>query len=198
MSSAVDRLLRRAQESDDAEEARRLLEEAAGLAPDDPDVHHELGLVCEELDDREAMIAAFLTVLRFDPVEDRARNLLDDAARERIAEHAESALERLPEQFTERLGNVAIVIEDYPSADLVAQGFDPRAFGLFEGPDDLAQHIDSALLLAPTRIVLFAANLLAAFPDPNELGEEVAVTVLHEIGHYFGLDEEQVAALGLA
>jgi predicted Zn-dependent protease with MMP-like domain len=44
---------------------------------------------------------------------------------------------------------------------------------------------------------LFAANLLAAFP-PEEIDEQVTVTVLHEIGHFFGLDEDEVAALGLA
>ena len=78
---------------------------------------------------------------------------------------------------------------------LVREGFDPRALGLFEG------HTDgdvSSVVLAPTRIVLFYANLLAACDDADMLSEQIEVTVLHEIGHFFGLDEEGVAALGLA
>ena len=50
---------------------------------------------------------------------------------------------------------------------------------------------------APTRIVLFWTNLLDVADDDDSLAEEVETTVLHEIAHYFGLDEEQVAALGL-
>ncbi|MCA9663920.1 MAG: metallopeptidase family protein, partial [Myxococcales bacterium] len=83
-----------------------------------------------------------------------------------------------------------------PHWDVVADGFDPRALGMFEGPDDFGQRI---LELAPmtSRIVLFTANLVASFADPEDLEEEVRVTVLHEVGHYFGLDEDGVAALGL-
>ena len=49
----------------------------------------------------------------------------------------------------------------------------------------------------PTRIDLFTANLLASFPDSQRLDEEIEITLLHEIGHYFGLDEDEVEALGL-
>jgi predicted Zn-dependent protease with MMP-like domain len=193
----VDRLLEKAMGEEDPRAAIALLEEALTIDPSDPDLLYELGLAKEELGDRDGMIAAFLEVARLDPSEDRASGLLDDRARDRIASAAEETLERLPEPFRDRLGNVAVVIEDYPSRDIVEQGFDPRAYGLFEGPDDLAQHLASEILMTPTRIVLFAANLLAAFP-PDELEEQVTVTVLHEIGHYFGLDEDEVAALGLA
>jgi predicted Zn-dependent protease with MMP-like domain len=50
---------------------------------------------------------------------------------------------------------------------------------------------------APTRIVLYACNLLAEFPDPVDLQEQVEITVLHEVGHYFGLDEDDMERLGL-
>lgn len=182
---------------EDPSRAAALLEQARAIDPKDPDVLYELGLAKEELGDREGMIALFLEVLRLDPREDRALGLLDARARDTIAAAAEEALDRLPEPFRSRLGNVAVVIEDYPAMHVVAEGFDPRAYGMFEGPDDLAQHLASELLTTPTRIVLFAANLLAAFP-PEEIEDQVTVTVLHEIGHYFGLDEEEVASLGLA
>mgnify|MGYP005813335487 CR=1 FL=1 len=49
---------------------------------------------------------------------------------------------------------------------------------------------------APTRIVLFTSNLLASFAD-DDLEEQVEITVLHEVGHYFGLDENDMVRLGL-
>jgi predicted Zn-dependent protease with MMP-like domain len=195
--SRIDRLLEEAVAAEDPAQAVALLEEARRIDPKDPDVLYELGLAKEELGDRDGMIAAFLEVARLDPREDRAVGLIGDRERDRIAETAEQTLDRLPDPFRNRLGNVAVVIEDYPPRHAVEQGFDPRAYGMFEGPDDLSQHLSSELVLGPTRIVLFAANLLAAFP-PDEIEEQVAVTVLHEIGHFFGLDEDEVAALGLA
>ena len=196
-ASKVDRLLEKAMQEEDPRAAAALLEEAHAIDPEDPDVIYELGLAKEELGDREGMIAAFLEVSRLDPLEDRAAGLLDARTRDQIATSAEDARARLPEEFRVRMGNVAVVIEDYPPRHAVEQGFDPRAYGMFEGPDDLAQHLASELVMTPTRIVLFAANLLAAFP-PEEIDEQVTVTVLHEIGHFFGLDEDEVAALGLA
>ena len=195
-SKRVDRLLEKAMAAEDPNEGVRLLEEARRLAPEDPDVLYELGLAKEEAGDLEGMIEAFLEVSRLDPSHDRATGLLDETARNRIAALAEATLDRVPEPFKSRLGNVAVVIEDYPPRHAVAQGFDPRAYGMFDGPDDQAQHAVQELLTMPTQILLFAANLLADFED-EELDEEVAVTVLHEVGHYFGLDEEEVAALGL-
>jgi predicted Zn-dependent protease with MMP-like domain len=88
------------------------------------------------------------------------------------------------------------VLEARPAEALVREGFDPRALGLFEGQGDLGQH-SGATHDAPTRIVLFYANLLASFPDEDALREEIEVTILHEIGHFFGLDEDDMERLGL-
>ncbi len=110
---------------------------------------------------------------------------------------AEKTLAELPEHLRSRLENVPILIDNRPSEDLVKSGFDPRAFGLFEGPEDKdARGLDAPAL--PARIVLFHASLVDTFPNTDELEEQVRITLLHEIGHYFGLDEDQVAELGLA
>jgi predicted Zn-dependent protease with MMP-like domain len=99
--------------------------------------------------------------------------------------------------------DVPVALEPRPNQGLVADGFDPRALGLFEGIDDQGQRSVGDMmgergdLLRPTRIVLFYANLLATCASGEELAKEVVVTVLHEIGHFFGLDEDGVAALGL-
>ncbi|MGB1698589.1 MAG: metallopeptidase family protein, partial [Nannocystaceae bacterium] len=107
---------------------------------------------------------------------------------------ATRVLTALPEEFSCRLENVPVVLEARPSRALVATGFDPRALGLFEGLADAdAEHAGPI----PSRIVLFTRNLALEFPEKEELAEQVEITLLHEVGHFFGLDEEQVEALGL-
>jgi predicted Zn-dependent protease with MMP-like domain len=179
-----------------AEAAEVLLK---GLIVEDPgfaDAHYALAGVYEDLEDHESMVRHFLAVLALDAADDQARELVGEAEEEQIVAAAEGALDALPEELKQRLGNVAVVVETRPHWDVVGDGFDPRALGMFEGPDDFGQRI---LELAPmtSRIVLFTANLVASFADPEDLEEEVRVTVLHEVGHYFGLDEDGVAALGL-
>jgi predicted Zn-dependent protease with MMP-like domain len=108
-------------------------------------------------------------------------------------------IERLPRSFRERLLNVEFVVEERPSIELLrAEGLDPRhdtLYGIYQGvplPD--RSSLDPPLL--PDKITIFAAPLLEDFPDPEELREEIRLTVLHEIAHYFGMDEEEIEDLG--
>jgi predicted Zn-dependent protease with MMP-like domain len=108
-------------------------------------------------------------------------------------------LDRLPRQFREQLRNVEFVVERRPSAELLrSEGLDPRMdtlYGLYQGvplPD--RSSLDPPLL--PDKISIFAEPLLRDFTDPEELREEIRLTVLHEIAHYFGMDEEEVEDLG--
>lgn len=176
-----------------ADAAEPLFLEIITEDPGFADAHHGLAQVYEELDRWAAMVQHYLIVLALDAAEEQVEVGTSD---EEIAEIAEDALADVPTELRERLGNVAVVVEDRPSWGLVVDGFDPRALGLCEGPDDLAQRTGQVAMMT-SRIVLFAQNLRASFPDPEELEEEIAVTVLHEIGHYFGLDEEEVGRLGL-
>jgi predicted Zn-dependent protease with MMP-like domain len=98
-----------------------------------------------------------------------------------------SALDSLPPHIADILRNVAVVVEEENAED-------PDLYGLFEGiplteggpgPGDL-----------PNRISVYRIPLESDFPDPDELREEIRVTVLHELGHYFGLDEDRLAELG--
>jgi predicted Zn-dependent protease with MMP-like domain len=158
------------------------------------DAHHALGICFAELDDFAAMTRHFLRTRELDEADD-ARNVVGEADDlEFIEKVAVAVLAELPEQFRERLHNVPIVLETRPHAGIVAEGFDPRALGLFEGQTDAEAEI---VATAPTRIVLYTSNLLCEFHDDEELAEEIEVTILHEIGHFFGLDEDEVAALGL-
>lgn len=175
-------------------EARQRLEQAIAQAPDFADAHDLLARVFEAMGDRKAMVAHGLRVLALDARADRRRTRAPKESLDRIEAEVRRVLAQLPEPLALRLQRVPIVLEPRPSFALVREGFDPRALGLFEGPIDA--EIDTVALL-PSRIVLYYANLLAVVQDEDSLMEQIEITVLHEIGHFFGLDEAQVEALGL-
>ena len=87
------------------------------------------------------------------------------------------------------------MIDDLPSEDIVADGWDPRILGLFQGtplPEDVTGGTPSV-----TTILLFKKNLERSCTDKEHLAEEVRVTVLHETAHYFGLDDDDLEKIGL-
>lgn len=94
-------------------------------------------------------------------------------------EHVRHALDALPARFVAALENVAVVVEDENAAD-------PDLYGLFEGGGDYL----------PDKITIYRRPLEADFAEPEDLEEEIRVTVLHELGHYFGLDEDRLEELG--
>ncbi len=169
---------------------------AVALAPEFADARYALGEILGLLGEEQAMIAENLEVRRLDTEADIGEGVGTPEDQRFIAQVAEDVLAAIPEEFRDRLNNVPVVLEARPTEALVREGFDPRALGLFEGADDLGQR-SSATQDAPTRIVLFFANLLASFPDEDALREEIEVTILHEIGHFFGLDEDDMERLGL-
>jgi predicted Zn-dependent protease with MMP-like domain len=116
-----------------------------------------------------------------------------------IRKEVTRVLDKLPRQFRNQLRNVEFVVEDRPSLELLrSEGLDPRVdtlYGIYQGvplPD--RSSLDPPLL--PDKITIFAEPLLRDFPDPEELRDEIRLTVLHEIAHYFGMDEAEVEDLG--
>lgn len=185
-----------------AEAAGRLADARAGYQgtldadPDHADAHYAMADLLDPTRDRARVVQHLLRVLELDARADRRAGVGTRTELDWIERVASQALERLPETFSLRLRDVPIVLEPRPDRGIVQEGFDPRALGLFEGTEDRGLGTEG-VPSQPTRIVLFYANLLAAFPDPDALADEIEVTILHEIGHFFGLDEDQVAALGL-
>ena len=100
-------------------------------------------------------------------------------------EHVRAALDGLPPEFAAALENVAVVVEDENPEE-------PDLFGWYDG---LGPGLDHAGAL-PDRIVIYRRPLEDAFPDPEELEREIRITVLHEIAHFFGLEEDQISDLG--
>jgi predicted Zn-dependent protease with MMP-like domain len=181
--------------------AEAALAELESLVADEPDfaeARHELGLVYEELGEPAAQSTQMLQVRELDARADEESGFDFNRSAERMVSVARRVITELPAKWRARLADVPILVEERPSEDLVRDGFDPRALGLFEGPDH-AERTGASTYVTPTRIVLYAANL-AAFCDPNdddELAAEIEITLLHEIGHYFGLDEDELEKMGL-
>lgn len=116
-----------------------------------------------------------------------------------IRKEVSRTIDKLPRRYRERLHNVEFVVEERPSAELLrAEGLDPRhdtLYGLYQGvPLPERSPLDPPLL--PDKITIFAAPLSEDFPNPEELRQELRITVLHEIAHYFGMDEEEIEDLG--
>jgi predicted Zn-dependent protease with MMP-like domain len=88
------------------------------------------------------------------------------------------ALDSLPAPLAAALENVAVVVEEEDPSD-------PDLFGLWESAEFM-----------PDKITIFRKPLMATFPDPQELEEEIRITVLHELAHYFGIDEDRLDELG--
>lgn len=105
------------------------------------------------------------------------------------------ALDGLPGELAAYLENVAVVVEDEPSDDDLREvGLDPETetlFGLYQGVALTDRGADYGLAL-PDRIVIYRLPLLEACEYRAELIHEIRDTVVHEIGHYFGLDEDKL------
>jgi predicted Zn-dependent protease with MMP-like domain len=108
------------------------------------------------------------------------------------------ALSELPPMFHDALANVAVVVEEWPPKELLDEleiPPDDTLYGFYHGvplPERSVQ--DSGLL--PDVISLYRGPLVEDFPDRGELCRQIRITVLHEIGHYFGMDEEELSRLG--
>jgi predicted Zn-dependent protease with MMP-like domain len=103
-------------------------------------------------------------------------------------DHVRHALDGLPSEIAGALENVAVVVEDeHPE--------DPDLFGLYEGtplPDRGSWYAGRL----PDRIAIYRIPLVESFPDPAELEDEIRITVLHELAHYFGIEEDRLEELG--
>jgi predicted Zn-dependent protease with MMP-like domain len=101
--------------------------------------------------------------------------------------HVKAALDELPRELAGGLTNIAVVVEDENPDD-------PDLFGIYHGVP-LPERGDMAGL-PPDTISIYRIPLEESFPDPAELRSEIRITVLHELAHYFGLDEDRLAELG--
>jgi predicted Zn-dependent protease with MMP-like domain len=106
----------------------------------------------------------------------------------------ERAVASLGDDLRAKLENVEIVVE--PESRTEAGRADGEAlFGYYEGVP-LTERTTGYGMTLPDKITIYQGPLERAFPDPADLFEQVRITVLHEIAHHFGIDEDRLAELG--
>ena len=117
-------------------------------------------------------------------------------SRESFERLVQQALEDLPEEFAARLENVAVVVEEEPDAKVLRDmGLDPEEeadelFGLYLGTPLIER--DSGYADVPDRIAIYMGPILRSCRSAREVVREIRNTVIHEIGHHFGLSDEEM------
>ena len=108
------------------------------------------------------------------------------------------ALDAIPDPFAAALDEVAIVVADEPTDEQRREngiGPDEVLYGLYEGVPRTEWGADWAPI--PNRITLFRLPLEADFADPDDLADEVWITVVHELAHHLGIDDDRLHELGV-
>ncbi|MGE9808009.1 MULTISPECIES: metallopeptidase family protein [unclassified Janibacter] len=111
-------------------------------------------------------------------------------SREEFEAAVGDALDDVPAELLAMLDNVAFFVEDEPPAD------DPDLLGVYDGVPLTERDGGWGLGALPDRIVLFRGPLTRMCEDREELLDEVAITVVHEVAHHFGIDDERLHELG--
>jgi predicted Zn-dependent protease with MMP-like domain len=118
-------------------------------------------------------------------------------SRQRFAQLVQQALEDLPEPFAAHLDEMAVEIQTRPSRKMLAEqglGEDDLLLGLYVGAPLTERSVEAAGL--PDRIYIFQEDIELCSDSEAELVQQVRVTVLHELGHHFGMDEDDLERLG--
>jgi predicted Zn-dependent protease with MMP-like domain len=180
----------------DFRRARELFSRLVTENPDDARVHHYLGLLDERDGKVEEAERHFRRACAIDPDEFPAPIRLSEEEFERVVE---AALEGLPDRVRKYIEDVPLLVEDIPEVDDLRGDppLSPLSLGMFRGHPGLDRsHFDPWSQL-PSSIVLYQKNLERYAGSREELIDEIETTVLHEVGHYLGWDEQDLYERGL-
>ena len=172
---------------------QELVEQDEELAPP----HHYLGLIAERRGDAPGAEKLFALARSLEPDDFPAPVRIPQSEFDGVIEEA---MISLPPRVREYLGNVAVTVEEIPrEEDLRASDppLSPMVLGMFRGSPLGDQHLLDPWAHFPSSIVLYQRNLERSAADREELVEQIAITLLHEVGHFLGLDEEDLRARGL-
>ena len=114
-----------------------------------------------------------------------------DVSRERFEELVDQALDDIPDELTQLVRNVVVLVEDEPPDD------EPDLLGLYDGVA-MTERDGAYGLELPDRIFIFRNPLLDMCESEEELVDEVRITVVHEVAHHFGIDDDRLHELGYA
>ncbi|WP_078955930.1 metallopeptidase family protein [Streptomyces sp. NRRL B-1140] len=112
-----------------------------------------------------------------------------EMTRDRFEELVSEALDQIPPELARVMDNVAVFVEDEPPAD------DPELLGLYEGTP-LTERGEWYAGVLPDRITVYRGPTLRYCETPEEVVHEVAVTVVHEVAHHFGIEDARLHELG--
>ncbi len=112
-------------------------------------------------------------------------------SRERFEELVTEAMDRLPESLAVLVDNCVVLVEDHPPAD------DPDLLGLYDGIP-LTERGSDYVMALPDRVTVFRVPLLEMCESEAEVVDEVGITVVHEVAHHFGIDDDRLHDLGYA
>ena len=110
-------------------------------------------------------------------------------SRERFEELVTAAMDAVPSELTDLVDNCVVMVEDDPPAD------DPDLLGLYDGIA-LTERWGDPMMELPDRITIFRNPTLAMCESDEEVVDEVRITVVHEIAHHFGIDDDRLHELG--
>lgn len=120
--------------------------------------------------------------------------------RRSFEEIVERTFDDLPENFRRAIDNLGVMVEDYPTDELVAQLRLPskhHLLGLYQGVPLPSRGTGfGSTPVAPDTVSLYQNNIEAMCSDENELREKIFEVLIHEIGHYFGMSEEEIRKAG--
>ena len=125
-----------------------------------------------------------------DPVVEMTREAFEEAVSE--------ALDLIPAELAARMDTVVVLVEDEPTAEQLEGGEDEDLLGIYEGTPLTERDAWWAAGSLPDRITIFRGPTLRLCESTDEVVDEVAVTVVHEVAHHFGIDDERLHDLGWA
>jgi predicted Zn-dependent protease with MMP-like domain/Flp pilus assembly protein TadD len=180
------------------EEARRALNRAIREDPSNPEAWYGRAILRERREDFDGADRDLARAARLDPDSYPYPLPLDDDAVDQIVE---KALKSLHPTLRDYLSNVAILLDEVPAEDVLRQ-YDPPAdpgeiLGYFSGYSLMDRTTANPWSHLPSAIVLFRRNLQRYARDADTLVEELRITFYHEVGHFLGLDEEDLKERGL-
>jgi predicted Zn-dependent protease with MMP-like domain len=123
--------------------------------------------------------------------------MIDAMDRKRFELLVHEAIEELPDEFRNKLENVAVIIEDRPSAELLERMDvmpEDTLFGLYEGTPLTERGFEAPLF--PDRIWIFQMPIEDESDSEEDIKEEIKITVVHEVAHFFGMDDDYLEELG--
>jgi predicted Zn-dependent protease with MMP-like domain len=176
--------------------ARYELQRVMATEPEMADAHYWTGMCLEREGDYEGADESFRRAVELDPTR---FHLPFRVPRDEFDRVVKDAIARLPEYFRSYLDNLHLVVDDLPAEDLLFEfdpPLDPELFGLFLGTPLMERSLMDTVPATPDRIYIFRRNLERYCTGRDRLVAEIRITLLHEVGHAMGLDDDGLQELG--